>query len=401
MAIDYVLTLQTSSAIVAMALVGYILGKVKIFNYSHIPSLNLFVFYLGFPTMVINGIGTKDFLRNQYWEYIGSFFILRLISAVMMLAICLIRRGDIADFAVSWLATTWISSVTVSPPVMAPLFGEKKSNLYGVYCAFSSFFFQLPMMLSLLEIHLTLKSIREHDAALKAAETKPEEVPVETSVQVSQESSGEALPPFNQESPSKTYPAENLTENSPIIKKQNFCILHGKRIVINVLLRLVQNPIIWGILIGLIVSMSLAPSQSKLPVFFTNILTWFSACLTPISIFSIGVFASNPDLKFKYVIFNKFFEKIAYLIIKLFVLPLIMVGVGKMINLKGDDGNAAVLLATLPISLASFSLAKQYGKSEDIISFNVIIATLMLPLTQFLWMKILESWQPFGKIRTL
>ena len=53
---------------------------------------------------------------------------------------------------------------------------------------------------------------------------------------------------------------------------------------------------------------------------------------------------------------------------KLIVIPLIMLGLALLFNLNDEAGRAAVLIAALPISMASFSLADRYGIGQAVLS---------------------------------
>jgi predicted permease len=70
---------------------------------------------------------------------------------------------------------------------------------------------------------------------------------------------------------------------------------------------------------------------------------------------------------------------------KLLVTPLLMVGIAKIMDLDGRSGRAAVLIATLPISLASFTLGKQYGVGEAALAANVAVGTLLMLPTVIAW----------------
>lgn len=76
---------------------------------------------------------------------------------------------------------------------------------------------------------------------------------------------------------------------------------------------------------------------------------------------------------------------------KLIVVPLLMVGLAKGMKLNNESARAAVLIATLPISLASFSLARQYNVGEKDLAANVAFGTLLMLPTVIVWNIVLDS----------
>lgn len=80
-----------------------------------------------------------------------------------------------------------------------------------------------------------------------------------------------------------------------------------------------------------------------------------------------------------------------FMISKLIFVPLIMVGLANAINLNDEQGRAAVLIATLPISLASFSLGRQYQIGESDLAANVACGTLLMLPTVLVWNILLDK----------
>jgi predicted permease len=76
---------------------------------------------------------------------------------------------------------------------------------------------------------------------------------------------------------------------------------------------------------------------------------------------------------------------ILFMVSKLIIVPFIMVGLAKALDLDDEAGRAAVLIAALPISLASFSLASRYKIGEAILSENVALGTALVLPTIIIW----------------
>lgn len=84
-----------------------------------------------------------------------------------------------------------------------------------------------------------------------------------------------------------------------------------------------------------------------------------------------------------------------YMVSKLFLLPLVALGLAKGMGLDDEAGRAAVLIAALPISLASFSLADRYEIGEAILSENIALGTILILPTILLWNLVLDALNIF------
>ncbi len=84
-----------------------------------------------------------------------------------------------------------------------------------------------------------------------------------------------------------------------------------------------------------------------------------------------------------------------YMLSKLVLVPLLMVGLAKLLSLESEVGRAAVLIASLPISLASFSLGHQYRICEAVLAANVAVGTLLMLPTVLIWNIVMDSLNLF------
>jgi len=76
---------------------------------------------------------------------------------------------------------------------------------------------------------------------------------------------------------------------------------------------------------------------------------------------------------------------------KLILVPLLMVGLAKACKLSDEAGRAAVLIAALPISMASFSLGSHYGVGEALLAENVALGTALMLPTIICWNIVLDA----------
>jgi predicted permease len=79
------------------------------------------------------------------------------------------------------------------------------------------------------------------------------------------------------------------------------------------------------------------------------------------------------------------------MISKLIVLPAIMIGLAKGVNLSDEAGQADVLIAAMPVVAAAFPLAAKYKIGETILADNILLGTILLIPTVLLWSLFLDA----------
>ena len=157
------------------------------------------------------------------------------------------------------------------------------------------------------------------------------------------------------------------------------------------------NPVLCGIAMGFFLSLStigpkyLNPTSDEfVPGLFWifDTCAWLGACVSPVSLVAMGVWMQRQGR-------NLFQLTPAaaslYMFSKLFVVPMIMVGLAKGLDLNDQTGRAAILIAALAISMASFTLASIYDIGQTILSANVALGTLLMLPTLLLWNLALDA----------
>jgi predicted permease len=151
------------------------------------------------------------------------------------------------------------------------------------------------------------------------------------------------------------------------------------------------NPVFIAILCGFFLSLStlgprfLNPSSNDyipgLGWFWTTT-QWLGACVSPVSLFAMGVWMYESRAKLFLVPIP---TAGLFMLSKLVLMPLLMVGLALAFNLDDNAGRAAVLIAALPVSMASFTLASKFKVGEAILSENVVLGTILLLPTILIW----------------
>ena len=414
---------------------GSIFGWAGVFEAQEfVPVTVRFVFYVALPCLVLNvlGIGMNFYSDNLLWLYIVAFLILRAIALVVIFIVVLIanwrakeRRYGLGHVAVAWLAVTWISTVIVGIPISTAVLGDpQKGRSYGLLAGISSFIFQLPLQLVFLECHTLDSDPRRNETpdgnelsvvqdvidfedekwsqATNRADSEPE---VKTSCISHSKTEQDAELERMEEDPN----ASKLTPQTET--QETWWALTGGKYVnhrdvwLGILHRVVMNPVLWGIFWGFVLSLSTVGPKYLNPrkenqdfveglgwIFL--ILSWLGDTVSPLSLFTMGVWMYAQGIH--RLLFAIPPPKLAlYMLSKLVLIPLLMVGLAKMLSLQNEVGRAAVLIATLPISLASFSLGHQYRIGEAVLAANVAVGTLLMLPTVLVWNVVMDSLNLF------
>lgn len=409
----YLPVLNTLLQVFATIFIGGLCGVFGVLQPDEfVPQAVRFVFYIALPCLVTKGIGIGiDFYSEKnIWAYIVAFLILRAISLALAIAVILFtnwrekrRREGIGHVAVLWLTLTWISTVIMGVPISSAVFGNPKlGQKYGILAGISSFIFQLPLQLMFLECHATETHARGNQ--VHAHSSPREEIEngksnVDVTIQVTPDTSLSPATLDNDE-PNKNATPEEEEEEEEQIKW--WSLVHSKHISSTRLwgkigLRILHNPVLWGIFCGFVLSLSTAGKYLRCPSetcieglgWISSTLTWLGQAVSPVSLFAMGLWLHGQGTQ---KLFAVGLPKLSmFMISKLIVVPLIMVGLANAMSLNDEQGRAAILIATLPISLASFSLGRQYQIGEADLAANVACGTLLMLPTVLVWNILLDK----------
>lgn len=357
-----------------------------------LPTLVKIVFNILLPSAVLLALGINSDLRDgNLWRFIGGFLLLRAFCLVLNFGYygC-IRRRSIAYVTINWMVTCWVSTVVLGIPLLIATLGPQYGSL-GAVAGISSFIFQLPLMLIFFEGSSGTRGVHERhqkgsdseNAEAKQISDKTNERDIEgednaqeaTEVAVGGEEAGRST---------------NHWYHVRLTKAQAQYIAF----------KILRNPILWAIVIGIILSVSslgpkyLATGSPNSPNcsyavgagFIQLTLSYFARCTEPIALLAVGIFlvGKNP-------IACGIMQSIIYMIIKLILVPGLMVGCAFAVGLKGAEGRAAVLLASLPVSPTAYTVADKYGVGLDIAESNIFFGNLLVLPTTIAWNAFMDS----------
>jgi predicted permease len=426
---EYIPVLNECIQILLTIGIGMVAGYVRVLDTeAFLPQATKFVFHIGLPLHILKGIGIGvNFYDDSFlWTFIAAFLVIRVIALVFCFAVAFSGGGKndgsgaTGQVAVMWLAMTWISTIILGVPIASAVFGDPiKGRTYGILAAISSFIFQLPLQLFLLECHLLEKEYLAGNDDPEIDELNDDKILIATG------STPPAVAADRNEDPEQPLgldekdplPSEDAIEQAPkLVQRQQVMTETENRSISlglwlqwartwaiwkKILLQLARNPVLWGIIVGFFFSLTtigprfLNPTSGEyVPglgwIFSTA--TWLGECVSPVALVAMGVWMQAQGRKLTRI---PIVTAILYMLSKLIVIPLIMLGLALLFNLNDEAGRAAVLIAALPISMASFSLADRYGIGQAVLSENVTLGTIMILPTIILWNLTLDALNLF------
>lgn len=250
-----------------------------------------------------------------------------------------------------------------------------------------SFIFQLPFQLLILELSVLERSF------LTVKPTNLEVLDEEQSIEENVDNST-----AQQQPTPEVVVSENVISQSDHSRLQRWAgFARQKDVWKRISQKIILNPVLWAIAIGFVLSLStvgpkyLKPS-SPLYVpglsFIWDTLEWIGGIVSPLSLIAMGVWMEDQG--------NNLFQlspmaAILYMFSKLFLAPLLMLGLAWVLGMNDTQGRAAVLIAALPISMASFSIGSHYDMGLTILSNNIALGSLLMLPTVLLWNIVLDA----------
>ncbi len=341
-------------------------------------------------------LGLNTNLRDgDVWRFVGAFLLLRAICLLVVWVVHgLARRRSVAYVTIQWMVTCWVSTVVLGIPLLIATLGPQYGSL-GAVAAISSFIFQLPVMLVLLEGSVDTAGFEDR----RGAENKG----VCGSLQAPALDQGSEQDGYGDGGASNAgADVEADASLEPTTSRHHAYTLRLTSAQVRYIgIKMLRNPILWSILIGFILSITtlgpryLSPGNPPLQPncdyavgagFINLTLRYFAACTEPIALLAVGMFlyAKNP-------IACGILPSIAYMVVKLILVPGLMVGCAFAVGLSGAEGRAAVLLASLPVSPTSYTMSDKYGVGRDISESNVFWGNLLVLPTTIAWNAFMDS----------
>ncbi|MDE2442295.1 MAG: AEC family transporter [Betaproteobacteria bacterium] len=146
----------------------------------------------------------------------------------------------------------------------------------------------------------------------------------------------------------------------------------------NTLKGVLRNPIILAILAG----SAFGLTGANLPEIIDSPLKMLGGTGMPLALVALGMSLADYDLKSAWRVST------AIATLKLLILPLVVLGLAKLISLPPLEAQVIVLLGSIGLGANVFLMAKQFKAVEGGIAGALIISTLCSAITTPLWLAI-------------
>ena len=300
----------------------------NVFNLTFVEHSVQFVMRIALPCLITRGIGVGiDFYSETFlWKYIAAFLLLRLLALLFAILSNLRFRTSekvIGNIAVEWLSLTWISTVILGVPILTTIMDSKSKGIfYGIIAGISSFMFQLPFQIAFLEYHKFRQDAQIIDTDTNGTTPNNDPTGAEEGSKEQEDDQAEVCPTPRSK-------CQTCTELLKVI-----------------ICQLCYNPVIWGIICGFIISLSTLGQRFLKPYmidgktrnedyieglqFIVDTLNWFGNCVSPLSLFSMGIWMQNKGRR---IISISLSELVISMFMKLIVIPFLMIGLAKALKL--------------------------------------------------------------------
>lgn len=152
--------------------------------------------------------------------------------------------------------------------------------------------------------------------------------------------------------------------------------LHPVAIIRNFLRRVLSNPLVMGILAGLLWRATGVP----MPALAGRFVDALANIAAPIALFAMGL-----GLR-KFGISGNVRPALALSVLKLFVMPAVALAMAWLLGLPPLVAKVAVAAAALPSGVNSYLIAAQFGTGQALASNQMTIATACAVVTTALWL---------------
>ena len=135
--------------------------------------------------------------------------------------------------------------------------------------------------------------------------------------------------------------------------------------------RIITNPLI----IAVVVAITLSLLEVQLPVLVWEPISLLSQMAGPLALFTLG---SSINLKTDT---NRLKPALVISVIRLVVFPVVFLGVGLLLGLRGVDLAVLLALSCGPVGVTCFPMAHQMGADHKLSSMSIIVSTFFSVIT--------------------
>lgn len=163
------------------------------------------------------------------------------------------------------------------------------------------------------------------------------------------------------------------------IKSENS--LNSKNLYKESFINILKNPIIWGIVIGLIFSLL----EIKLPIMINKAVESVASLATPFALIILGAgFEGKKAL-------SKIKPTLVATALKLFIIPAVFIPVAVYMGFRNQEMIAILIMLGAPSTVSCYVMAKNLGNDHVLASSIVVASTFLSSFSITMWIFILKT----------
>lgn len=139
----------------------------------------------------------------------------------------------------------------------------------------------------------------------------------------------------------------------------------------NVVKRIIEFPLLWGLILGLIFNIYNIPVQPGI----LSAINYLKDITIPLIIFSLGL-----SIEFKGLLDNAELSLLASFL-KLLIYPLICVGILTLFNINGFHEEISIIEASMSCAMLNYAYAVEFNLDSKLTSNTILISTLLSLIT--------------------
>lgn len=163
------------------------------------------------------------------------------------------------------------------------------------------------------------------------------------------------------------------------IKSENS--LNSKNLYKESFINILKNPIIWGIVIGLLFSLL----EIKLPIMINKAVESVASLATPFALIILGAgFEGKKAL-------SKIKPTLVATALKLFIIPAVFIPVAVYMGFRNQEMIAILIMLGAPSTVSCYVMAKNLGNDHVLASSIVVASTFLSSFSITMWIFILKT----------
>lgn len=340
--VNYTSVINVGVAFLLIMAAGFIAKKLKVTRSRHIAAVNKYVIQLTLRAQMCRAFALKDLYSMSFKPLLGCVCMSLTTQILLAIYVAVIPvQNKFETFIGLVLPVVYLNYVIIGVPLFNSIWGEANNAITSVIIMSNDI-----VIIPIYQTCASLFSVRKskEEAAKKAA--------------------------------------ENQVDGEDVTEGKKFTIKDFGKILLNVF----KSPIIQGIIVGMIYSLS----TLKLPIYLDRFLYTIQASCVGLALFSAGGFLAKTSLIS--CTWLEFFTAIGF---RFIVMPFFSCVYSYAIKLTNQQIRQCLLMCLVTSSTAVYPIAQGTGIKVGVASTMVLWSTILFVPFMILWNFVLDKMNLF------